>query len=279
MPAFDFLSGARHAGEKRIEELPIAGIRRNPNQPRETFSEDSIAELAQSIAQVGLIQPIIVQRLSDGYELVAGERRLRAVSSLGRPTIACIVQEPVTDEASAMMALIENLQREDLYFLEEARCYRALIETYGLTQEQLAERLGRSQSSVANKLRLLRLSPEVAEAVQTAGLSERHARAILKLKEPEYQLDMVRRVQEKGLSVKDTESLVEKKLNKLYDDKTDGAAPRPMIVRLIKDYRLFMNTINTAVNQLRDADMVVEVDQSDIPDGVDIHITVHGKQQ
>ena len=143
-----------------------------------------------------------------------------------------------------------------------------------LTQEALAERLGRSQSSIANKLRLLRLSDGVKEALQQAGLSERHARAILKIKEEDAQLAVVKRVNEKGLSVKDTERLVEKTLDKMYDEKRPGAAPRPMIIRQVRDYRLFMNTVNSAIEALRESGMNVDVDQDDLENGVDIHIRV-----
>ncbi|MBQ4610965.1 MAG: ParB/RepB/Spo0J family partition protein [Clostridia bacterium] len=260
--------------QRKLLELPIDSILPNPNQPRLTFDEESIAELAQSISQVGLIQPLVVRRGSGGYELVAGERRLRACKSLGMATVTCIVEEQLREESSAMMALIENLQREDLHYMEEAQCYYALLNNYDLTQEALAERLGRSQSSIANKLRLLRLTPAVKEALQQAGLSERHARAILKIKDEDAQLAVVRRTADKGLSVKDTERLVEKTLDKMYDEKRPGAAPRPMIIRQVRDYRLFMNTVNSAIDALRESGMGVYVEQDDLPNGVDIHIRV-----
>ena len=280
MPIFDFVNKESVAlpaveTDKRLAQIPIRRIVPNPNQPRVTFDDESIAELAQSIRQVGLIQPLVVRRNGDNYELVAGERRLRACKSLGMEDVTCIVQSGMEEEASAMMALIENLQREDLYFLEEAQCYYTLLTTYDLTQEELAQRLGKSQSSIANKLRVLRLSPAVKEAMKEQGLTERHARALLKIKEEKVQLSMVRKIGEKGLSVKDTEKLVEKTLDRLYDEKADGARPRPMIIRMVKDYRLFMNTMNAAINQLRDSGMRVEVEQQDDPDGVDIRIRIH----
>ena len=148
----------------------------NPNQPRVTFDDDTIAELAQSISQVGLIQPLVVRRSGSGYELVAGERRLRACKSLGMETVTCIVEDSMQEESSAMVALIENLQRE-----RPARTWRRHSATTPCSttttspQEELAKRLGRSQSSIANKLRLLRLSPEVVSALRENGLSERHA--------------------------------------------------------------------------------------------------------
>lgn len=278
MPVFDFIRNSDGAkGSKRLVEVSVASIHPNPYQPRATFDEESIAELAQSIQQVGLLQPLLVRKVDDGYELVAGERRLRAVTSLGMEKVACIVQQDIEDESSAMMALIENLQREDLHYLEEAQCYQKLLETYGLTQEELANRLGKSQSSIANKLRLLKLSDEVKAAMTEKRLSERHARALLKLTDDKQRLDAVERIAEKGLSVKETEQMVEKTLNKAYDEKQDGAKPRPKLMRIVRDYRLFMNTINQAVNQLRESGMTVEVEQSDRADGVDIKISVTRK--
>lgn len=278
MPVFDFIRNSDGAkGSKRLVEVNVASIHPNPYQPRATFDEESIAELAQSIQQVGLLQPLLVRKVDDGYELVAGERRLRAVTSLGMEKVACIVQQDIEDESSAMMALIENLQREDLHYIEEAQCYQKLLETYGLTQEELANRLGKSQSSIANKLRLLKLSDEVKTAMTEKRLSERHARALLKLTDDKQRLDAVEKIAEKGLSVKETEQMVEKTLNKAYDEKQDGAKPRPKLMRIVRDYRLFMNTINQAVNQLRESGMTVEVEQSDRADGVDIKISVTRK--
>ena len=278
MPVFDFIRNSDGAkGSKRLVEVNVASIDPNPYQPPATFDEESIADLAQSIQQVGLLQPLLVRKVDDGYELVAGERRLRAVTSLGMEKVACIVQQDIEDESSAMMALIENLQREDLHYLEEAQCYQKLLDTYGLTQEELANRLGKSQSSIANKLRLLKLSDEVKAAMTEKRLSERHARALLKLTDDKQRLDAVEKIAEKGLSVKETEQMVEKTLNKAYDEKQDGAKPRPKLMRIVRDYRLFMNTINQAVNQLRESGMTVEVEQSDRADGVDIKISVTRK--
>ena len=279
MPVFDFLTTGKPVSlkaepEKRLEEIRIEEIHPNPNQPRQSFDDDSINELAQSIRQVGLIQPLVVRRMEGGYELVAGERRLRACKSIGMSKVTCIVQNDVYEEDSAMMALIENLQRENLHYLEEAQCYAALIANYSLKQEDLALRLGKSQSSIANKLRILKLTPAVKSAMTEARLTERHARALLRIRDEQTQLEIVNKISERGLSVKDTEKLVDKTLNRLYDQRADGAKPRPVIIRLVKDYRLFMNSINTAINQLRDTGMKVDVEQTDREDGVDIMIHV-----
>ena len=257
-----------------IVYLSTEDIVPNPVQPRKHFDDEGLAELAQSIRQVGLIQPLVVRRMDGGYELVAGERRLRACKSIGLKTVSCIVQNDVYEEDSAMMALIENLQRENLHFLEEAQSYHALLTNYHLTQEELAQRLGKSQSSIANKLRVLKLSPTVKNAMMEAKLTERHARALLRIRDETTQLEIVTKVRDKGLSVKDTEKLVDRTLDRLYDQKSDQARPRPVIIRMVKDYRLFMNSINAAVNQLREAGLKVEVEQEDRSDGVDIAIHV-----
>ncbi len=274
MPKIDLFHEKQDSREKLLTEIPIESIRPNPSQPRTTFDDESIGELAQSIKTVGLIQPLVVRRdNSGGYQLVAGERRLRALKSIGAARATCIVQD-MMEETSAMIALIENMQREDLYYLEEAQCYETLLKTYNLTQEELARRLGKSQSSIANKLRLLRLNESVKDAMKAGGLTERHARALLKLKDEKEQLAVISKVKTKGLSVKDTEQLVDKTLNRLYDQREDGARPRPVIVRMVKDYRLFMNTINQAVNQLREAGFDVKIEQEDLPNGVEIGIRV-----
>ena len=280
MAVFDFLrdSTSRDSG-KKLEEIQVSKIVPNPNQPRKTFDDESIAELAQSIRQVGLIQPLVVRRQGDVYELIAGERRLRAIKLLELERVTCIVQNDIVDESSAMMALIENLQRENLNFFVEAQCYSDLIGTYSLTQEALAEKLGKSQSSIANKLRVLKLPPAVKEAMTDAGLTERHARALLRIADENEQLAIIKEVKDKGMSVKETEQRVEKQLNKLYDERKDGAKPRPVMLRMIKDYRLFMNSINSAVEQLRYAGLIVDVRQADRDDGVDISISVTRPQQ
>ncbi len=286
MAVFDFLKdkGAKNQAaasaentqdEKRtLEQVPIDSIRPNPNQPRKTFDDEGLEELSDSIRQVGLIQPLVVRRMDGFYELVAGERRLRACKLLGLKEVPCLVQQDVYEEDSAMMALIENLQRENLHYLEEAECYATLLSTYNLKQEELAERVGKSQSSIANKLRVLRLSPTVKKAMTDAKMTERHARALLRIRDENVQLSIIDKVKTKGLSVKDTEKLVDKTLNKLYDDKQAGAAPRPKILRYLRDYRLFLNTLRTAVKQLEEAGMQVEMEQQELPDGVDVKIRV-----
>ncbi|MBQ9949921.1 MAG: ParB/RepB/Spo0J family partition protein [Clostridia bacterium] len=282
MPVFDlFKNNQKHPTSqeepeqlgKRYAEIDVDEIIPNPNQPRTVFDDDALEELAQSIQQVGLIQPLLVRKTDTGYELVAGERRLRAVKKLGFIKVPCLVQDSMDSEESALMAIIENLQRENLGYMEEAQCYAAMLEKYSLTQEQLAMRLGKSQSCIANKLRLLKLSAPVAEALSEAGLSERHAREIIRLKDEKEQLDAIAIIKERSLSVKDTERYVTKHLDGLF---AEGKAPRPrpIIMRVMKDYRAFMNSINNAVEMLRDSGLDVQVTQKDREDGVDIAISV-----
>ena len=274
MPLFDFIKDKKSELGRTLEELPVAVIVPNPAQPRKTFDDESIAELAQSIRQVGLIQPLVVRKNGGIYELISGERRLRAIRSLGIKKVLCIVDRQTQDADSALMAVIENLQREDLNCFEEAECYRALIGELGLTQEELAARIGKSQSFVANKLRLLKLAPEAREAITAGGLSERHARAVLRLDDPDDRMKAIKKAGEGRLSVTETERLVERLLDESYDKKRSGAKPRPVIIRLVKDYRVFMNTINTACDQLRSGGVDVQVEQQDRADGVDIAIRV-----
>ena len=229
--------------QRRLLEIPVEKIVPNPNQPRVTFDDDTIAELAQSISQVGLIQPLVVRRSGSGYELVAGERRLRACKSLGMETVTCIVEDSMQEESSAMVALIENLQREDLHYMEEAQCYYALLNNYNLTQEELAKRLGRSQSSIANKLRLLRLSPDVVSAIRENGLSERHARAVLRLPENRRSEALIN-IAKRRMNARQTDLYIEQLLN--------TPAKGKHRISMVKDVRIFVNTIDHAIRLMTD---------------------------
>ena len=192
----------------RVVFLPARSIRPNPAQPRRIFREEALAELADSIRRHGILQPLSVRRVGNGYELIAGERRLRAGVLAGLAEIPCIVMS--MDEAeSGAAALIENLQRQNLDFVEEARGIARLMEKGGFSQEQVAALLGRSQSSIANKLRLLRHSEPVLTALREGGLTERHARALLKLKTEQEKLSAIAVVLRQGMSVARTESFVE----------------------------------------------------------------------
>ncbi|MCR5808134.1 MAG: ParB/RepB/Spo0J family partition protein [Clostridiales bacterium] len=257
--------------ELRLEEIPVRLIIPNPNQPRRAFDEAGIGELAASIKQVGLLQPLLVRRAGGFYELIAGERRLRAVRKLGWKSVRCIITGGTDENDSALMAIVENLQREDLHFFEEAESYARLLERLRVTQEELAARIGKSQGFVANKLRLLKLSPETRRAVIEGGLSERHARAVLKLPTDLDRETAVRRIASGGLSVKESEKLVERML---ASNERQGGRRRPKIIRVFRDYKLFVNTVEAACGQLRESGLKVEVAETPAQNGVDISIKV-----
>ena len=194
--------------ENTILEIPIIKIRPNKAQPRRLFSEEELCALSQSIAENGVLQPLTVRKVSASeYELVAGERRLRACVMAGLRKVPCILVK-CSDKESAVYALLENLQRADLSFFEEARGISRLIRRYGFTQEQAARKLGKSQSTVANKLRLLRLTPEEQEWIENAGLSERHARCLLQLDDEEGRREALSKIISDSLTVRQTEELV-----------------------------------------------------------------------
>jgi ParB family chromosome partitioning protein len=263
-------AGERDAQEEmRLLMLPIASLRPNPYQPRTQFDPEALRELADSIRENGLIQPLVVRPTSRGYELIAGERRLRACQMLHLETVPCILRACPREEDSALMALIENVQRRDLDFLEEAECYRAVLHTYGMTQEQLAEKLGKSQSFLANKLRLLQLPPAVRKAIRGTGLTERHARALLRLPNQEAQLTALSSIVEKQMNVKDTERLIARMAARPPESRS-----KPRFIRLFKDYRLFLNTVKCGADQLKETGLSVELITTDQEDGVDVLVRI-----
>ncbi len=188
-------------------QVPISEIRPNPRQPRRYFNEAKIAELSESIRNQGILQPLVVRKISQGYELILGERRFRAAQRAQLERVPVIVKE-VSDAESLEMALVENIQREELTPIEEALAYRQLMEEFHLTQEQVAQRVGKSRPVVTNLLRVLNLPEEIKQNVDKGALTVGHARALLALNMPEQQLEMARRIMEQGLSVRATETLV-----------------------------------------------------------------------
>ena len=192
----------------RVVFLPIRSIRPNPAQPRRVFREEALKELSESILRHGILQPLSVRRCEGGYELICGERRLRAAQMAGLTDVPCILMQ-MDDRESGLAAMVENLQRQDLDFIEEAMGISRLMELGNLSQEQAARQLGKSQSAIANKLRLLRHSDPVLAALREAQLTERHARALLRLPDEETKLAAIRQIREKQMSVARTESYVE----------------------------------------------------------------------
>ncbi len=196
----------------RVVFVPAKAIRPNPAQPRKIFREEPLEELTESIRQHGILQPLSVRRVGGGYELIAGERRLRAGMQAGLTEIPCIVMQ-MTDQESSMAALVENLQRQDLDYIEEARGIDLLLCQWNMSQEQVAKLLGKSQSGIANKLRLLRHSPPVLEALRQADLTERHARALLKLPSEPTKLQAIAVIARQNMSVARTEQYIDSLLS------------------------------------------------------------------
>ncbi len=196
----------------RVVFLPVRAIRPNPAQPRKVFREEALAELAESIRQHGILQPLSVRRVGAGYELIAGERRLRAAEAAGLTEIPCIVMT-MDDRESGMAAMVENLQRQDLDFVEEARGIAHLMEKWSINQEQIAKIMGKSQSAVANKLRLLRHSDPVLQTLRQANLTERHARALLKIPTEEQKLAVIATISQLDMSVARTEQYIDSLLS------------------------------------------------------------------
>ena len=192
----------------RVVFLPARAIRPNPAQPRKIFREEALAELSESIRQHGILQPLSVRRVGAGYELIAGERRLRAAEAAGLSEIPCIVMT-MDDRESGMAAMVENLQRQDLDFVEEAQAIAFLMEKWSLSQEQIAKIMGKSQSAIANKLRILRHSAPVLQALREGNLTERHARALLKLPSEAQKLAVIATVRQLDMSVARTEQYID----------------------------------------------------------------------
>lgn len=255
--------------ENAVCEIPIIKIRPNKSQPRKHFSETELSALSQSIAENGILQPLTVRKVSaTEFELVAGERRLRASVMAGLRKVPCIVVK-CSDKESAIYALLENLQRADLGVFEEARGISRLIRRYGLTQEQAAKKLGKTQSTIANKLRLLKLSPEEQEWIENAGLSERHARALLKLDSENKRREALSKVISENLNVKQTEELVS-----IFTNNASKVMKRSNSKAVIKDFRIFVNTINKAVSTMRMAGINAQTHQTDNDNFIEYTIRV-----
>ena len=231
---------------EEIKKIAIADIVPNRFQPRTVFNDEKIAELAQTIHTHGIIQPIVVREYEEGkFELIAGERRFRAMQKLGWDTAPVIVKN-FNDTETASVALIENLQREELSPIEEAMAYNKLLELHQLTQEALAQRLGIGQSTVANKLRLLKLPEEVKDALLAKAITERHARSMIPLKDEEKQVALLKEIIEKSLNVKQTEERVERLLAETVKK------PKPKRKAFSKDMRIAVNTIRQSLTMVAD---------------------------
>lgn len=258
--------------EYNVTFISVNNIRPNPYQPRRVFDKLMLDELANSIKEFGIMQPVSVRRINDeNYELIAGERRLRASKIAGLTEIPAIIID-VNDKDSAVIALIENLQRENLNYIEEAEGYYNLINDYDLTQDEVAKQVGKSQSTIANKLRLLRLSNNVKKVLLDNSLSERHARALLKLPDEELQLSILNKVVEQSLNVKKTEELIDRTLNRLIEqvNKKDKAK----VKRYLKDIRIFTNTIKQAVDMMESSGIDIDYKVKEVDDNYEINIVI-----
>lgn len=255
--------------KNEIKELELTSISPNPFQPRRAFDPAQLEELAQSIREFGLLQPILVRKVGTGYELVAGERRFRASQLIGLKTISAIVKN-LSDKEIAEMALIENLQREDLNFFEEAEGYAKLIKEFGITQDEIAQRMGKSQSTIANKLRLLNLSPAIRQEISISVITERHARALLKLNDEALQLQLLNEIYSKNLNVRQTDELVEQLL--ITTEKHPKEKKRRKMTKIFKDMRIFLNTIRDAVQTIQDAGLDADVSEQDFDDYLEVTI-------
>ncbi len=199
------------SNKKSIMELKISQIEPNVNQPRKQFDEEKISELAKSIKENGLIQPIVVSKNGDTYKIIAGERRWRAARMAGLSTVPVYIKEEIKGQKLLELALIENLQRQDLNSIEEANAYQSLINEYGMTQEQVAEAIGKSRPKVANSVRLLSLDKRVQEMIISGRISEAHARAILPIENKDKQYEIALMIEKKGLNVREVETLMRQK--------------------------------------------------------------------
>lgn len=262
-----------HQVEKgeEIQQIPVGKITSNPFQPRKHFDDEKIEELAQSIKTYGLLQPIILRKIDDKYEIIAGERRFKACSKLGFDKVSAIVKE-ANDGAMAAIALIENIQRENLNFLEEAEGLHRLLTEFNLTQEVLAQRIGKSQSTIANKLRLLKLPENIKEQLKESNLTERHARALLKLPEKD-QMTLLTRIIDEGMTVRQTEEAIELLIQTACaPDDAEGEGKSVQRRFVIKDFRIFMNSIKQVVNTIKSTGINATIQENDMDEYLEVTI-------
>ena len=260
---------------QRVSYIPVEEIVPGPLQPRQHFSREGLEELRDSIAQHGVLQPLTVRQKGERFELIAGERRLRAARLAGLEEVPCIVMD-VDMERSGVIALIENIQRRDLDFIEEAEGMWQLMRLFGLSQEQIARRLGKSQSAVANKLRLLRLPRDVLERAREAGLSERHARALLRLPDAETQGRALDFMIDQRMNVAAAEEYVDKLCTpSATPEEAPGA--RRQSVFLMKDVRLFLNTMDRSVELMRSGGVDADLRREETDDALIVTVRIPKK--
>lgn len=251
----------------KLLKLPVSKIQPNPSQPRKVFQEEDLKELAQSIVENGLLQPVTVRRENGVYYLVAGERRLRACKLAGMKEIPAILAD-CEPEDSAVLALLENVQRRDLQMFEQAAAIASLLREWNITQEEAARRLGMSQSYLANKVRLLKLSAEEQNEIIANKLTERHARALLRIDDIEIRRKVLRAVIARGLNVSQTEALVAESMK----PKETGGKPRRTFVA--KDIRVFINTIDHAVDVMKTAGIQAHTEKKETEEYIECTVRI-----
>ena len=268
----------RHEIADTVYQIPVESIAPNPLQPRSQFDDEALFALARSIHEYGILQPLTVRCLGSEeaqpaimYELIAGERRLRAAKLLKMPCVPCVITD-ADRKRSGEIAMIENLQREDLNFFEQAEAISRLIELFSLTQEKAAERLSVSQSYIANKLRLLKLGENERSVITAAGMTERHARSFLRISDPTVRKVVIRTVAEKCLNVAATEKYIESVLN---PKKQETKGKRSII---IKDIRLFFNTVDKAVETVGQSGVKIESERTDHGDYIQLLMKIPKKK-
>lgn len=251
-------------------ELPIQQIEPNPDQPRRTFQEQELTELCSSIQEFGVIQPIIVKRVDGKFHLIAGERRLRAAVMAGLEKIPAIIRE-ADEKDSALIALVENVQRENLNYIEEAIAYRSLMDDYGLTQGEIAKRVGKQQSTISNKIRLLALPEDIRKGLTEHQLTERHARALLKLSDEMVRRLMLEKIINYNLNVKQSEKLIDDFLTKTEEERRKTEKLKYI------NYRIYINTIKKAFTAIREAEQDALYFQEDKGDHLEVRIIIPKK--
>jgi len=287
--------------QKYVMEIPIEKIIPNPYQPRKEFFQESLKELSASIESYGIIQPISVRKIGkEKYELVAGERRLKAAKLANLLTVPAIIQDQLDDKGSAVLAVIENLQREDLNFIEEARGYQHLLTDHGFTQKELAKKIGKNQSTIANKIRILRLNPEILRTIVEKGLTERHGRALLKLPDEELRRMTLEQIVKEDFTVKRTEELVQGILQEIQQDhkealeetkdeksvekdQTTESSNNPekgeekkshTRVKAYMNYKIYINTIKEAYRAIREKQEGAEISEEDKGEFIEVILRI-----
>ncbi len=269
--SFNLIQDKKTVGEIKVVKLPIESIVPNPYQPRKVFDDNALEELSESIGQYGVLQPLLVAPEEEGkYMLIAGERRLRASKIAALQEVPVIISE-YTSQQIAEIALIENLQREDLHFLEEAEGYEKLMNEFHLTQEAMAGRVGKKQSTIANKLRLLKLSDGIRQELTKNGLTERHARALLKLDEGQREAAL-KYIVDKGLNVRQCDEYI----SKLNESKQENKRKRLLVV---SDVRIYLNSIKKIVDAIKDAGIPVAMDQTLEGDDVVVRLQIKNQKK